>query len=248
MRAILVSVDFDDVLSLTLPYNCHHFDEVWVVTAPGKPDVAVAEQYGARVLETNAFWEQGAAFNKWRALEQGLDAMGRNGWLCLMDADILWPRELKWPSYRSGEMLVSGYLYTPRRRMLETIPKEVPPEAVWVKYPMHPQQREFAGYSQIFHAEDRCLRKPPWHDVNYTSAGTADSFFQAKWPESRKIRPPFEVLHLGEAGRNWMGRVTPRVDGSVPEEAAERRQRLTQMLALRRGKSGMARFEHERLK
>jgi hypothetical protein len=41
--------------------------------------------------------------------------------------------------------------------------------------------------------------------------------------------------------------VEPYLDGSIPEEAEVRRRTLNDMLEKRRGKSGMARFDHERL-
>src|SRR5580692_269178 len=92
MKAILVSVDYADILAVTLPYNRHHFDEVYVVTTPGSEDGRVAKQLGAEVWGTTAFYDDGAVFNKWKALEEALDVMGRDGWLCVMDADVLWPK------------------------------------------------------------------------------------------------------------------------------------------------------------
>src|SRR6266852_2003801 len=90
MRAIMVCVDMADILAVTLPLNRHHFEEVWVVTSHADHDaVRIAGDNEARVLKTNLFWEDSAIFNKWRALEHGLDVMGREGWLCVMDADVI---------------------------------------------------------------------------------------------------------------------------------------------------------------
>ena len=96
----------------------------------------------------------------------------------------------------------------------------------WNNCQLHPNSSEWAGYSQIFHAEDEHLGNPPWHEINWKHAGGADSFFQRKWPISNKIRPPFEVLHLGMTGRNWTGRTMPYLDGTVPERAEERKKSL----------------------
>lgn len=241
MRAILVSVQYSDLLALTLPYNRHHFEAVYVVTSTADaPNVRpIAEANRAEVVVTDLFYERGARFNKWAALEHGLDVMGRHGWLCIMDADVLWPTFLR------GFTPTRGNLYTPRRHMCETIPGAVPPEDGWPVYPLHPQQREFAGYSQTFAASDPALGPPPWHDTGYSHAGTADSFFQAKWPDARKVRPPFEVLHLGPAGVNWAGRASPYADGTMPEGAAGRVAALRDLI--RRRRPGPDRFAHERL-
>lgn len=268
MRAILVSVDYTDILSITLPYNRHHFDEVLVVTSPeDAPNIAgLCANNQANLFCTDAFYRDGATFNKWLALEAGLDSMGRSGWICLMDADVLWPKTARFTPGGQDSLDVSGlgmregcsirlrpgHLCTPRRRMLldlnttYTICKVFPPEErVWSNFPLHPQSREFAGYTQIFHASDPHLGPPPWHQTDWRHAGGADSFFQAKWPISHKIRPPFEVLHLGPAGTNWCGRVSPYLDGSIPPSAADRADQLRKFRAGR--KPGPDKFAGERL-
>lgn len=281
LNAILVSVDYHGELSLTLPYNRHHFDRVMIVTSPADIKTQlICQAHSAEMYITDAFYRNGAMFNKWLALEEGLDVFGRDGFLCIMDADILWPKKVELE-------LKEGYLQTPCRRMWEDWPSkkrhiattmyasDIPPEHLWHIFHLHPQQHEWAGYSQIFHASDPVLTcsncgckidqhkhirtdqgiqfpnlytectKPVWHLTNYISAGTADSFFQAKWTPDKKIRPNFDVLHLGRAGENWMGRVSNYIDGTAPPEAEKRRSRLNEMFANRRGKSGMDRFKHE---
>ena len=234
MRAITVCVDFADLLAVTLAANIHHFTEYWVVTS--LQDEAThhlcleCQQLGmpVQVLRTGRFYEGGAAFNKWAALEIGLTVMERRGWLCLLDADVLWPANI--PSWQRE----IGCLYTPMRRMFTDLRLPIPSEAEWSKYPLHPQQREWAGYTQIFHADDPVLGKPPWHETNWRHAGGADSFFQRKWSADKKRRPPFEVMHLGESGQNWCGRVTPYLSGLTDPQAASRLARLQEMLADRR--------------
>lgn len=229
MRAILVAVDYADYLAITLPYNRHHFEEVMVVTSLSDGAVnRLAQSHGCRVFPTNSFYADGADFNKWKALEEGLDAFGRYGWLCIMDADVLWPKDI-------GVMnLQIGNLYTPFRRMMPKVSLPIPTEAQWGQYPKHRQEREFAGYTQIFHATDPHLPAPPWHQTDWRHAGGADSFFQARWPEQCKIRPAWNVLHLGPSGCNWCGRATPYVDGTEPPKAAELMNRLRAYIRGRR--------------
>jgi hypothetical protein len=243
MNAILVSVDFSDLLALTLPYNRHHFDDVAVVTSRADYDnvLPIAGANNAWTYSTDAFYRDGATFNKWAALEEGLDYMGRTGWICLMDVDILWPRIV------DKSTLEVGNLYTPHRRIWANPSATIPDEALWTDYPVTQRHEEFAGYTQIFHGSDPHLGPAPWHELDWRHAGGADSFFQAKWPAARKVRPPFEVLHLGQPGQDWCGRVSRRVDGSVPEGAEDRREELRSYLKGRAGKRGPGRFDHERL-
>lgn len=248
IRAIIVSVDYADLLSITLPYNRHHFSEVMVVTSYNDEDtVRVAQENAAHIYQTNAFYTDGAVFNKFRALEEGLDVFGRYGWMCIMDADVLWPKHIdwNWPNLEicnwnphikiwDGTIgLQEGNLYTPLRRMCEDV-VHVPHEPYWKSYPLHPQQVEWAGYTQIFHAEDPHLPPAPWHQTNWKHAGGADSFFQQLWPTSCKLRPPFECLHLGRAGVNWAGRVTPFTDGSQHPDATSRLNTLRNFMKTRR--------------
>lgn len=245
LRAIMTAVNYHDLLCITLPWNRHHFSEVTVITTPADAvNVSpIAEANNVHVLTTDLFHYQGAPFAKWLALEWGLSQIGRKGWLCLMDADVLWPKVA--PLER---ILRPGYLYSPLRRMYPSIPKdasEIPPEDQWGNHPIHRNVNEFAGYTQIFHADDPVLGSNPWHQVDWKHAGGADSFFQAKWAPQNKIRPDWHVLHLGTAGENWCGRVTP-INGEIPPHAQERRDRVSQIWQQRRGKRGMEAFKDER--
>jgi hypothetical protein len=218
-RAILVSVDYSDILSLTLPYNRHHFDEVMVVTCPEDAAIEIAVKNGCHVFVTDLFWSKGASFNKWGALEHALDIYGRHGLLCVMDADVFWPRV-------APVEVPKGKLFGPLRRMMPTPPPGCafslpPPEEHWGKWPVHRNINEWAGFSQIFWADDFHLGKRPWHE-EWLHAGGGDSFFQAKWPRAEKIRPGWEVLHIGGAGENWFGRSTPYLDGTRHPKAFER--------------------------
>lgn len=205
MKAIIVCVNYSDFLSITLPYNRHHFSEVVVVTSFNDRETQqLAKRHGARILITDAFYDDGADFNKFKALEQGLSVMGRNGWICLLDADILWPKVL--PKFT----FTPGKLYTPDRRMMRELIGQIPHEPYWASFP-RPQYKGFSGYTQIVHGSDPVLGSPPWHEVTGRHAGGADTKFQARWSEADKIRPPFEVLHLGPNKTNWRGRVSPRL-------------------------------------
>jgi hypothetical protein len=242
MRAILVCVDYADLLGITLPWNRHHFEQVVVVTSPqDKETQRVANHNGAIAFLTDAFYRDGADFNKFLALEQGLDFMGRVGWLCCMDADVLWPKRLPDYEWRPGN------LYAPFRRMFEDVTKPIPAECDWGKFPRHHVVEEFSGYSQIFYASDQHLGAPPWHETNWRHCGGSDSMLQLKWPNENKIRPPFEVLHLGPAHVNWCGRVSPYTDGSCPEEAQQRSERLKELLRHRFVNQGGDPYIHEKL-
>lgn len=238
----MICVDYADILAITLPYNRHHFLDVMIVTAErDKATQEVAARNSARVYITNAFWSKGEAFNKWAALEEAMDHYGRVGWICNMDADVLWPKYI--PEWTP----VFGNLYTPKRRIMENLQQQIPQEPYWKSFPLPQANEEFAGYTQIFNCDDPRLGKAPWHEVDWKHAGGADTHFQLRWPDENKIRPPFEVLHLGPPGVNWCGRATKRVDGTVPEDSAAKQRQLRWFLSGRRGRRGRDRYKREKL-
>jgi hypothetical protein len=253
LRAILVCVDYSDILAITLPRMRHHFKEMLVVTtATDLGTVQVCDENGIRWWCTSSFYADRAVFNKWRALEEGLELFGRHGWMCLLDADVIWPKDAKLPDLQVGQ------LCSPLRRMLvnpipqsfDDLIRQVDNERGWQFCPIHRNVNEWAGYSQIFHAADPVLGSPPWHDIDWSHAGGADSFFQAKWAKENKVRPDWECLHIGNAGENWFGRTSPRLDGSVPEKRAENLRETDELWRRRaeRRRQGLDQFEPERIR
>ncbi len=228
MRAILVCVEYSDLLAVTLPYNRHQFEDVMVVTTPNdKMTQMVAMENNAQLHCTNSFYANKAVFNKWIALEEGLDKFGREGRMCVMDADILWPKMARGYLYREN------CLYTPIRRLLTDtntlLSLGPPPEHLWYLHPEYTDY-EWAGYSQIFDAADSALKKRPWYETDWKHAGGADSTFQYRWDRDQKLRPDWEVLHIGLPGRNWCGRVTPYLNGQSPDKAGLRKHVLHTMI------------------
>jgi hypothetical protein len=192
MIAITVCVDYAKFLSQTLPYNRHHFSE-WIIITASKDEATIqlAKENDASCIITDAFYRDGADFNKYLALEEGLKLVHNAfEWVCILDADIFWPRMIDFKPKL-------GKLYTPYRMMSQTFKPEP-----WT----HPNiDKDWNGYCQIFHPHDRALGPAPWHETNWKHAGGGDTMFQNKWHPQDKVRPPFIVLHIGEPRVNWCG-------------------------------------------
>lgn len=225
MKVILTCVDFSDLLAITLKSNKHHFEEVLVVTT--KTDTkthAVCKDNDVKFLATNGFYTPvGVSFNKFRALNEGVRLIERKGWMCVMDADIIWPHKIDWN-------FVAGNLYTPLRHMHKDLTQPIPDELQWEKIPVHQQLKEWAGYTQIFHWDDPVVPKGDLFQ-EWSSASGGDSVFQQQW--TNKIRPKWKCLHLGDHCQ-WCGRTTKYLDGSVPKNAAKHSQQLAKLKLQRR--------------
>lgn len=223
MRAIIVSVGYDDILALTLPRNAHHFEQLLVVTAPDEFDTMEVTRLveNASWLETPVFYPD---FNKGAAIEEGFDLLGRDGWICHLDADVILPRKIEWPK------LKLGHLYLGRRRICSDIELGAKlPEDEWEQYPVCQEQIGWPGFFQLFHADDPVLEKRPWYPTDWRHAGGADTEFNNKWPDEKRELVGFSVLHLGSPRLNWWGRQTPRLDGTVPAGGLESCRRMVKM-------------------
>lgn len=207
MKAIIPCVEFDDILKITLPLNAWHFSKILIVTSH---DDYRTQQYvkslrdpKIAIFATNAFYRDGAPFNLGAALELGFDALGRSGWICRMDADIILPKNLSWSGVHPG------YLYTPRRHILREIREHA--NVDWSILPIR-EEAGFWGYCQVFHASDSVLPLP-WYGQDSVHAGGSDGYFSDHWPAHKKLRPNWNVLRLGPTNKNWAGRTIDRLDG-----------------------------------
>jgi hypothetical protein len=192
MKCVIICVDYADILRHTLPYNQHHFSEIVVVTAP-QDELTPLVAKDHTVLVTDVFYRKNADFNKWGALEAGLDTIGRKGPMCILDADIMLPKEIELPE-------LNGNLLIPKRRMADN----PLPEEQWGEQP-YDTFEGWAGYCMFFHCSDPALVRRPWFP-GWIHAGGADTEFERRWREPRKNRGNFEVLHIGEPRTWWCGR------------------------------------------
>jgi len=214
MNAVTVCVNYDDYLALTLPWNVGHFD-AWLIITDLEDEatrrlVEDSPWDNVECYATDAFYRGGAPFRKGLAIEEGFDALGREGWMMVLDADVILPEALT----RPREGWLEDCIYSPQRRLCEDV-RWFTHELEWDTLPYGNEKVifpfEFAGYCQLFHASASCLKKRPWYGVDHPTAQACDSDFYSKWPKAKRVRPPFEVLHLGPTRVNWSGRVSPRL-------------------------------------
>ena len=210
LQGLVVCVQYDDILALTLPFTVRHFDKIVVVTASFDVNTqATISRYG--MIEphiTDVFYEDGAVFNKGAAVEEAITKLDPEKWTVIFDADIIMPRDLNLRD------LDADTLYGPHRW-------NVPNKPAYYAAIATPNfnltglvkmgDKEFPGYFQLFHPGAAALKERPWYSTHWKHAGGCDSDFQAKF--AKRVRLDFPVLHLGMVHTNWHGRATPRWDG-----------------------------------
>lgn len=245
-KAILVCVEYHDILELTIAKNASHFESITVVTTPDdiQTQSVVEKIPNARCYLTNAFYANGCAFNKGAAMEEGFDTAGRNGWIVVMDADIVLP-----PKINISE-LSDQKIYGVQRRMLEDVSSYADGRyheiEEWKTLPTMPDTDIAVGFFQLFNSCAPPLSNRPWYPIEWKHAGGCDSFFERKWSNQNRVRLfDFQVLHLGVPGKNWFGRTTAFLDGTIHEESENRFSQLANMVENR--KKGLPKYMGERL-
>jgi hypothetical protein len=228
MKAIITCVNYGEYLAETLYSNAKHFDEVLVVTTPAdeltrqvieKINYSPFQESYVKTFLTDAFYKDGAMFNKGFALEEGFEALGRSkgidDWIMVLDADILLPTI--WDNWKTGFLTAhkqpTNCLYSPYRRMCKSLSDyKYARDTRGVCYrdwpnlfELNEEGQEFAGYCQIFNSKDPVLQTTPWYPTDYHHAGGCDSVFSWKWDKEHRVRPSFEVLHIGSSFQNWCG-------------------------------------------
>jgi hypothetical protein len=226
IEAVIVCHNYADFLEVTLPENLQHIDHVVVITHPDdKATLALCNKFGVDVIDTKLMHEDGALFDKARAINLGLSHLKHDGWVLHLDADILLPHRfrnmlahaklspeniygadrLNVPNY--DEWLKNKHKTTPQfaYRYLVTPNEEFPigSRLLHKEYGYCP-----IGYFQLWNATAK--RRYP---IIAGSAEHTDVMFAVQWArENRILLPEFFVYHLesekSKMGINWDGRKT----------------------------------------
>jgi hypothetical protein len=220
LEALIVSVDFSDYLAETLPYVLPQVDRLIVVTSPtDRSTVDVCRRYGADYLATDAFYHDGATFNKGRGINLGLRELRRIDWMVHLDADIVLP-----PGFRQAldtKTLDPHTLYGVRRAMCNSWrewkayqPALPAPAPFTHERPVINRRRGYMplGYLQLFHAHATALGDgTSWYAETSPNAAYSDLWFCERWTR-RRLLTDLEVVHLYEGQAydeiNWRGRVS----------------------------------------
>jgi len=197
ITSLTVCVNYHDLCTITLPVLRSQVDHCVVVTSPQDVETRrLALKHHALVVVTDAFYRDGASFNKALALEEAVDAIEREGWndwILHIDADVLVPNDMR---HRLPELQEDTMYGSPRLMAYtkEDLDKQTLVDA---------RDGEMAGWFQLFYGAGLTR---PWYDVTWKHAGGYDSEFWQRF--QRREWVPFKVIHLGKDGQNWHGRQT----------------------------------------
>jgi hypothetical protein len=206
MRIVIPSVDYADMLTATLPAWRRQFPDAQLVVVTSHRDrrtAAIARELGAGILVTDAWYRDGHAFNKARALDEAFNfAALEAGELCIaIDADVYPFGALELEALRAGVLYGCDRFYCETPAALER--QIARPDRAHLD--RMTAGRRGAGYFQAFRA------RPDLTFGSYPNAGYYDLAFHRHFAGGVAVLEGFYVLHLGrKSGKNWSGRTLPK--------------------------------------
>lgn len=213
---ITVCVNFSDFLEETLPRNRNEFDRMIVVTSPD--DVATQEVCWKCRATCLSLFEPGKNFNKGVAINLGISAAPKTGWLCHIDADIVLPPGIFERSEEHMRKAPSRAILGCHRKMcysradwesfLQGNTSVLRPELDWKNRPVKRNGKNAVpvGYFQLWRANTGIM-----YPTEFETAATSDLHFGRLF--APRIFLEEWAIHLGsvphERGLDWNGRKTP---------------------------------------
>ena len=201
---IIVSVNYNDFLQITLENNTKIFKSITVVTSINDTECQkICERFNVNCVVTERMYENGATFNKGKAINDGINSLINPGWILLLDADIIVPETFT-ESFKL-KYTNANALYVCDRIMF----REYQSYLDWKSGSGSKSQVSTLngiGYFQLFNINSNCLQKIIYPE-NSNNASRSDVFFKNKFTE--KVDLDIESIHLGIPYKNWNGRETP---------------------------------------
>jgi hypothetical protein len=207
LTAFTTAVNYDDYLRVTLPYTLKIADRVVVITAPADPGICVAEELGADVFVTDAFYAKGTAFAKGCGINAALQANAeqlKDSWILHLDADVVTTDDLRPKLAHLDQTWLYGanrYGVYDRQRLARLIKGESFRRVNMSRHNSRP-----IGFYQLWHGSTGIIEYPTlssnasWDDMEHIK----------KFGPRRKLITSVYHLMTHDLTRkaNWDGRTT----------------------------------------
>ena len=228
IEAVIVSVNYDDLLLATLPHNKHIFNKVVVVTSPeDKKTQRICEWNHVECVVTDRLNTRWGKFCKGAGINEGLKRLDKDAWVVHMDADIWLPPQTRIvleQAHLNPEMLygTDRFMVGSYEEWQEFIeePKLQHENKGWVHMNAFKLGTRVLGsdgylplgYFQMFSPTGSGIDSYP---EGHTDAGREDGLFSMLWERSKRhLIPEVTCYHLeseqGPMGFNWKSRQSKR--------------------------------------
>ena len=191
---VIVSVNYNDFLLISLENNSKIFDNITVVTSSSDfMCQKICEKFGVKCLITDIMYEDGDFFNKGKAINEGIKSISNPDYILLLDADILVMEQIDVDSLEENVLYTSDRYIVPNYNSYQRyISGDITKDNLFI------EGDQGLGFFQLFNF---CMRnKYPQYSAD---ASNDDLNFR----DSFNLRKSIEkfVIHLG-TDSNWQGR------------------------------------------
>lgn len=204
---ITVCVNYSDYFSRSIKAWASGCENILVVTSP-RDDLtkALCREHGISFYQTDAFYRDGAKFNKGRAIAEAYELLLPGDWVVLADSDLIPPEDWRACIEKAG--VQPGCLYGAWR--YEEGGKRIP-------------DPDICGWFHMAHISDPNMLVRPIVDIQWSHAGCYDTQFQDRWKKRERSVLPIRLTHLGETWSNWAGRGNNAAMKEIMDERVRRR-------------------------
>jgi hypothetical protein len=202
LDVVIVSVDYNDYLQITLEHNTKIFQNITVVTSETDWKCQeICNHFKVRCIKTNVMWSDGAKFNKAKSTNIGIKSIENPDFILCLDADIIVKNPI------DLQTIEEHTLYTSDRKILETFEDY----QRWIlnrRYNTRTESNRGLGFFQLFNVSNsESKNEGVYYNENFKEANGSDLEFRNRFKKRLKINN--EVIHIGPAYKNWKGRTTP---------------------------------------
>jgi len=210
--ALIVCVDYDDFLKITLPKNSKFFDKYIIITSPKDTNTqklfnSFQKKYtNIELIKTNDFYINNNPFNKGLALRNVQKSLPNNVFVSILDADIVLPNNFDVMIQRIRKSS-KGCLWSAPRVHYDTFKDYQNNKPSKTQY-----DSLFQGYLQIYYnyGGGGNVNRKKLYPANKKNAGKSDNIFKKSWKSTNRIVLDCKVKHLGPSCVNWNGRISEK--------------------------------------
>lgn len=200
---VVVSVNYNDLLIVSLQHNSKIFENITVVTS--EDDILcqkICQKFRVNCVVTNVMYENGDVFNKGKAINEGIKSLINPDFILLIDADIIIKNKIEINSFDRECLYTSDRWFCKSYQILRDWQEgRIPLEKIGRK-----EGNKGIGFFQLFNINSKSIDKEsPYPDVS-KNAAWSDLVFRDKFTKREDIRNT--IIHLGESYKNWDGRVS----------------------------------------
>jgi len=192
---VIVSVNYNDFLEITLKHNTQIFDSIFVVTSTSDEKCQeICQRMGVRTLVTDCMYSDGAKFNKGKAINHAIASIKDPDLILILDADIIVTERIDISKIENGTIYYKDRIILDSAKSYDRFLKGDSKFRIDSQGPL--------GYFHLFRYDKRIKYLETCKDASWI-----DIKFASKFKHKVKIGNP--AIHLGQEGKNWSGRITP---------------------------------------